>query len=59
MSRIDVSEKESNIYDNNTDIFWRYVQRDYNILPEQAISITNYLKQHFAHIVEDNLRGQW
>ena len=58
MSRIESKPSES-VWDNQTDLFWGLVQKDYGILPEQALETSLHLQQHLVPIVEDNLRGQW
>jgi hypothetical protein len=58
MSRIGTKPSER-VWDNQTDIFWGLVTRDYGILREQALETSLYLQQHLIPIVEDNLRGQW
>ena len=58
MSRIDTVPKES-FYDNNTEVMWKYVERDFGISPKHALQTSQYLQDHFFGIVQDNLRGQW
>jgi hypothetical protein len=58
MNRVETGPNES-IYDNQTDIFWHYVQKDYGITPEKAHYTSLYLQENLPSIVEDNLKGQW
>lgn len=58
MSRILTSPEES-IYDNQTEIFWNFVKKDYGILPEIVMETSQFLQSNLDHIVEDNLKGQW
>ena len=58
MSGVEAGTTE-NEYDNQTDIFWDFVIKDYGIKPEKAYFISQYMQQHLPGIVEDNLKGQW
>jgi hypothetical protein len=49
----------TNIFDNQTGLFWGYVQRDFGIQADRALSTSRYLHEHFMGIVADNLKGQW
>lgn len=58
MSRVESPPKETK-YENQTQLFWTLVERDFGILESQALSTSRYMQQNLAHIVEDNLKGQW
>jgi len=58
MSRV-VTAEEERIYDNYTEKFWGYVERDFNIEPDKARAASLFLKTNLAAIIEDNLKGQW
>lgn len=57
MSRI--GSGRNSFFDNQTEKFWGLVQRDFGIQPDQALSTSRYLHEHFLEIVADNLKGQW
>jgi hypothetical protein len=59
MSRIETTPEELSIYDNQTEIFWNFVERDYGILPEAALNASQYLQENLKSVVYDNLMGQW
>lgn len=58
MSRVQATPNDS-LYDNQTDILWPYVERDFGILPGKTKATSIYLKSHLADIVAANLKGQW
>jgi hypothetical protein len=58
MSRV-VSSTNDTFYENQTDILWEWVQRDFGIQPQKALSTSRYLHEHFVGIALDNLKGQW
>jgi Putative rhamnosyl transferase len=58
MSRIE-SNPMGTIYENQTEMFWGFVKRDFGIRPEQALSTSQYLQNHFVEIASENLKGQW
>ena len=44
---------------NQTQILWEHVQQDFNIAPQQAVSVSQYMRDHLEGIAADNLKGQW
>mmetsp|Transcript_438 Transcript_438/g.991 ORF Transcript_438/g.991 Transcript_438/m.991 type:complete len:345 (-) Transcript_438:19-1053(-) len=58
MSRIQNPPGASQKIKNRTERMWGLVQREFNIVPQQAISVSQYMKDHLAGIVADNLKGQ-
>ena len=58
MSRINPPSK-SDVYDNQTQLFWDYVEREFGIRESKALSTSEYLQRNLPLIVEENLKGQW
>ena len=58
MNRVEAGPRDS-FYDNQTEIFWYYVEKDYNITPAKARYTSQYMQDNLHSIVEDNLKGQW
>ncbi len=58
MSRIESTPTDKN-YDNQTDVLWSYVTRDFGVLQDNAKATSLYLKSHLSEILEENLVGQW
>jgi Putative rhamnosyl transferase len=58
MSRVQTSD-EDRLYENQTEILWAYVERDFKIEPERAKNTSLFLKSNLEGILADNLKGQW
>ncbi len=59
MSRIETLSEESKKFEKETEMFWTLVNRDFDIVPEKALSTSQYLKDNLHSIALDNLKGQW
>jgi hypothetical protein len=59
MSRIETTPEERSVYDNQTEIFWGFLEKDYGILPEASLNTSQYLQSNLRDVVYDNLMGQW
>lgn len=59
MSRIDTDPGDREKYENRTKVFWGFLQRDFDVEPESARLISQYIKNNLESIVLDNLKGQW
>lgn len=46
-------------YDNQTEAMWKYVEKEFMIMPQKALLISRYMQENLASIVKDNLKGQW
>jgi hypothetical protein len=57
MSRVDATP-EGMRYENQTDRFWKIVERDFGISRQAAETTSQYLKENLSPIILDNLKGQ-
>jgi Putative rhamnosyl transferase len=46
-------------YENQTEMFWRVVERDFGISRNFALTTSRFLKDNLEEIILDNLEGQW
>ncbi len=56
MSRVETDESK---FEKQTEMFWTHVNRDFDITPESARSVSQYMKDNLHSIALDNLKGQW
>lgn len=58
MNRVQSTDTDR-FYDNQTELLWTYVERDFGISREEARETSKFLRLNLRGILEDNLQGQW
>ncbi|KAG7337310.1 putative rhamnosyl transferase [Nitzschia inconspicua] len=57
MSRVEPMP-DGTMYENQTELFWRVIEKDFGISRHAAVDTSQFLKDNLADIALDNLKGQ-